>query len=118
MTLDARGLEITYDHHYFCFKQKYKPMQIVNIEAETFTEMISALQSLKNKMEKLQEVYSEKKMDEWLDNREVCMILGISLRTLQSLRSNGTLSFTQIDRKVYYRKQDVISLLETIKNKK
>ena len=71
-------------------------MQIVNIEAGTFTEMVSALQSLKNKMEKLQEVYSEKKMDEWLDNREVCMILGISLRTLQSLRSNGTLSFTQI----------------------
>lgn len=68
-------------------------------------------------MGKLQEVYSEKKMDEWLDNREVCMILGISLRTLQSLRSNGTLSFTQIDRKVYYHKQDVISLLETIKNK-
>ncbi len=93
-------------------------MQIVNIEAGTFTEMISALQSLKNKMGKLQEVYSEKKMDEWLDNREVCMILGISLRTLQSLRSNGTLSFTQIDRKVYYHKQDVISLLETIKNKK
>ena len=85
-------------------------MQIVNIEAGTFTEMVSALQSLKNKMEKLQEVYSEKKMDEWLDNREVCMI--------QSLRSNGTLSFTQIDRKVYYRKRDVISLLETIKNKK
>ena len=49
-------------------------MQIVNIEAGTFTEMVSALQSLKNKMEKLQEVYSEKKMDEWLDNREVCMI--------------------------------------------
>ena len=102
----------------FALNKKYKPMQIVNIEAGTFTEMISALQSLKNKMGKLQEVYSEKKMDEWLDNREVCMILGISLRTLQSLRSNGTLSFTQIDRKVYYDKQDVISLLETIKNKK
>jgi carbamoylphosphate synthase small subunit len=102
----------------FALNKKYKPMQIVNIEAGTFTEMISALQSLKNKMGKLQEVYSEKKMDEWLDNREVCMILGISLRTLQSLRSNGTLSFTQIDRKVYYHKQDVISLLETIKNKK
>ena len=118
MTLGARGLEITYDHHYFALNKKYKPMQIVNIEAGTFTEMISALQSLKNKMGKLQEVYSEKKMDEWLDNREVCMILGISLRTLQSLRSNGTLSFTQIDRKVYYHTQDVISLLETIKNKK
>ena len=47
MTLGARGLEITYHHHYFCFKQKYKPMQIVNIEAGTFTEMVSALQSLK-----------------------------------------------------------------------
>ena len=52
----------------FALNKKYKPMQIVNIEAGTFTEMVSALQSLKNKMGKLQEVYSEKKMDEWLDN--------------------------------------------------
>lgn len=47
-----------------------------------------------------------------MDNQEVCMALNISQRTLQALRSNGTLPFSQIDRKTYYRRQDVIRLIE------
>lgn len=93
-------------------------MEIVNIEAGTFEEMISALHSLKDKVEGIQAARIKKKADEWLDNQEVCMMLGISTRTLQNLRSNGTLSFTRIDRKVYYRKQDVVSLFEMAKGKK
>ena len=52
-----------------------------------------------------------KRMGRWLDNQEVCAILHISPRTLQSLRSNGTLSYTQIDRRTYYQEQDVMRLL-------
>lgn len=47
-----------------------------------------------------------------MDNQEVCMALNISQRTLQAMRSNGTLPFSQIDRKTYYRRQDVIRLIE------
>ena len=58
-------------------------MEIVNIEAGTFREMVISIQLLKEKQ-----------------------------RTLQALRSNGTLPFSQIDRKTYYRRQDVIRLIE------
>lgn len=79
-------------------------MEIVNIEAETFREMLSAWNSLKSKLEELQDVCLKKASDEWLECREVCGILGISSRTLQYMRSNGTLTFTRIDGKVLYRK--------------
>ena len=93
-------------------------MEIVDIEAETFREMLSAWNSLKSKLEELQDVCLKKASDEWLECREVCGILGISSRTLQYMRSNGTLTFTRIDGKVLYRKQDIVSLLKIAQKKK
>jgi hypothetical protein len=43
------------------------------------------------------------KLGEWLDNQDVCQMLNISPRKLQTLRDNGTLAFSQINRKVYYK---------------
>ena len=87
-------------------------MEIVNIEAGTFKEMITSIRLLKEKLENLKNRQTSKSLDDWMDNQEVCMALNISQRTLQALRSNGTLPFSQIDRKTYYRRQDVIRLIE------
>ena len=87
-------------------------MEIVNIEAGTFKEMITSIRLLKEKLENLKNRQTSKSLDDWMDNQEVCMALNISQRTLQVLRSNGTLPFSQIDRKTYYRRQDVIRLIE------
>ena len=87
-------------------------MEIVNIEAGTFREMVISIQLLKEKLENLKGRKTSKSLDDWMDNQEVCMALNISQRTLQALRSNGTLPFSQIDRKTYYRRQDVIRLIE------
>ena len=84
-------------------------MEIVNIEAGTFKEMVMSIQLLKENLKGRQTL---KSLDDWMDNQEVCMALNISQRTLQAMRSNGTLSFSQIDRKTYYRRQDVIRLIE------
>ena len=93
-------------------------MKIVNIEAGTFKEMVAAWHSLKSKLEKLQDLCLRKEPDEWLDSKKVCEVLSIYSRSLQHLRNNGTLSFTRIDKKIFYRKQDVMSLLTTIQKKK
>ena len=93
-------------------------MEIVNIEAGTFREMITSIQLLKEKLENLKGRPTSKSLDDWMDNQEVCMTLNISQRTLQALRSNVTLSFSQIDRKTYYRRQDVIRLIEKGKKRK
>ena len=44
---------------------------------------------------------------EWLDSDDVCRLLCISPRTLQTMRENGTLAYTKISHKVYYRPEDV-----------
>lgn len=50
--------------------------------------------------------------DSWLDNQEVLQLLHISLRTLQTLRSNGTLPYSKIRGKFYYKVSDIEQLLQ------
>lgn len=92
-------------------------MEIVSIEVKTFERMKDTVELICRKMQKLRSQYQSKQLDEWLDNQDVCLFLNISPRTLQTLRSNGALSFTQIERKLYYKKKDVIQLLENGKSK-
>lgn len=92
-------------------------MEIVSIEVKTFERMKETVELICRKMQKLRSQYQSKQLDEWLDNQDVCLFLNISPRTLQTLRSNGTLSFTQIERKLYYKKKDVVQLLENGKSK-
>ena len=47
-----------------------------------------------------------------LDNSDVMRALNISQRTLQTLRSNGTLPYSQIGGKLYYRRADIETLLD------
>jgi hypothetical protein len=49
----------------------------------------------------------------WLDNQDVMQRLHISPRTLQTLRSNGTLPFSRIKGKFYYKVSDLNALLES-----
>ena len=50
-------------------------------------------------------------LKDWLDNQEVMFALHVSLRTLQSLRSNGTLPYSRIRNKIYYRRRDIERIL-------
>lgn len=57
-------------------------------------------------------------LKDWMDNQEVMFALHVSLRTLQSLRSNGTLPYSRIRNKIYYRRRDVEQLLNNNYTKK
>ena len=50
-------------------------------------------------------------LEDWIDGQEVMIKLRISPRTLQTLRSNGTIPFTRIGHKLYYLKQDIERIL-------
>ena len=56
----------------------------------------------------------DKGLDDWLDNQDVCQMLNISPRALQTLRDNGTLAYSQINRKVYYKPEDVEHILHVV----
>lgn len=48
---------------------------------------------------------------DWLDNQDVMQALHVSCRTLQTLRSNGTLPYSRIRNKIYYRRRDIERIL-------
>lgn len=54
---------------------------------------------------------------EWLKSYEVRKILGISPGTLQQLRVNGSLEFTQLGGLMYYKYDDIVKLMEKNKYK-
>lgn len=89
-------------------------MEIINIEARTFETMMQGFESFVRKVDKLYEKHVGKELNEWLDNQDVCLILHISPRALQSLRDTGKLAYTQIDRKMYYKPEDVEKLITKV----
>lgn len=90
-------------------------MEIINVEKQTFESMMAKFEALAERMEILCRINSDKSIQEWMDNEEVCRILGISKRTLQAYRDNGILPFSQIGHKMYYLPQDVESVINKLK---
>ncbi len=93
-------------------------MEIVNIDAETFERMLSKLESFAERVEHLYRLHGSREMSEWLDNQDVCLLLKISPRTLQTLRDNGTLAFSRISKKIYYKPEDVEKILPVVEDKR
>lgn len=82
------------------------------IESITFEKL---KQSLKNLLEETNKINSNKEEKEWLDNQEVCQLLDISLRTLQTYRDKKLLPYSQIEHKCFYKTKDIEKFIE--KNK-
>lgn len=59
-----------------------------------------------------------KSMNGRMDNQEVCRQLNISLRTLQILRDNGTLAYSQTNHKVFYKPEDVMRIVKSVERKR
>jgi hypothetical protein len=60
----------------------------------------------------LEKSNADKLKEQWMDNQDVMQALHISKRTLQTLRDNGTLPYSQIGFKVFYKVTDVAAMLE------
>jgi hypothetical protein len=104
---------------YFIFEteiQKYNDMEIINIEARAFEAMTERFKQFVQRVNSLCSPQN-KGLRKWLDNQEVCMMLKISKRTLQTYRDNGTLPYSQINHKMYYKSEDVEQVLNRLKNK-
>ena len=93
-------------------------MEVISIERSTYEELLTSFNSFVAQMKEMASRGNDKKLDEWLDNQDVCQILNISPRTLQTLRDNGTLAFSQINHKVYYKPEDVKSIFTVVEDRK
>lgn len=80
----------------------------------------STLDGMKNELKRLLEITESAtqkystifKQEKWLDNQEVCLIMNITKRTLQTYKDKGLLPYSKLNRKNYYKLSDVQALLE------
>ena len=93
-------------------------MEIVSIARKTFEELVAKFDRFVSRMDTICHRQCEKKMSEWMDNQDVCRMLNISPRTLQTLRDNGTLAYSQINHKTYYRPEDVQRIVSIVEDKR
>jgi hypothetical protein len=89
-------------------------MEVISIERSTYEELLTSFNSFVTQMRAMADRGTDKRLGDWLDNQDVCQMLNISPRTLQTLRDNGTLAYSQINRKVYYKPEDVESILHVV----
>ena len=79
------------------------------IQAELLKQGKISLDDLSD--EELDRLVEHTFLEDWIDNQDVMQLLHISSRTLQTLRSNGTLPYSRINNKIYYRRQDIQKIL-------
>ena len=92
-------------------------MNVITIESEAFETIMSEFKSLKEEVVRFREKNQTPLGEKWLDNQEVCELLYISKRTLQSYRDNGLIPFSQVNAKIYYKASDISEYLNKHYNK-
>lgn len=81
-------------------------MEYIGIEKEAVEIVQKKVSELQSRIES-HPIEANKKLGDWIENSELSNLLGISLRTLHSYRLSGTLSFSTIGKKVYYKRKDI-----------
>ena len=88
-------------------------MEVIAIQKSAFDGMTNELKALleltENATRKYTSIFKE---EQWLDNQEVCLMMNITKRTLQTYKDKGLLPYSKLNRKNYYKRSDVQALLE------
>ena len=92
-------------------------MEIINVDSHTWEMMMAKVDLFARRVETLCKSNEDKSLQKWLDNEDVCGILNVSKRTLQTYRDSGKLAYSQIGYKIYYRPEDVEQLIDKLKNR-
>ncbi len=83
--------------------------QLPSIQEELLKRKMISLDGLSDKQ--IENLSEKAFLEDWIDGQEVMQKLHISPRTLQTLRTNGTIPYTRIGHKLYYLKQDIERIL-------
>ena len=80
-------------------------MEVITISSEAFQKIINDISEISKSLNNTN--LRQPLAENWLDIADVCQLLHISKRTLQSYRDNGTLPYSQIGGKIYFKASDI-----------
>jgi len=88
-------------------------MEIISMNIKVFNAFARRVEDIEEKAERLYRRQADLGLKDWLDNQDVCEILDITKRTLQSYREKGLLPYARIEHKIRYKPEDVQKLLQS-----
>lgn len=99
-----------------CNRLKTKEYEIIVIGSRAYNELVGRIEKIEAAIASLPEKgrawNKEYINDEWMDGEQVCRYLGISGRTLQRLRSDHVITYSAINRKLYYSLTEIRRVLK------
>ena len=81
--------------------------QFIMVQSQKFEQLISSVESLEIKLDKL-----SNNQPEWMNSENVCFMLSISKRSLANYVSQGLLKASKINGLNYFKRSDILKLLE------
>ena len=92
--------------------------RIVIINESTFTKWMEQVKELLSVLHFHEQLMKNKGIGTWLDTSEVCAMLNLSKRLVQSMRERDELPYTKIEGRIYHRADDIVKMMEvTMKSK-
>lgn len=95
-------------------------VDLIGIERDAFYGMQADFDKFADEMKEMlsRGADTDKRLGDWVDSQYVLNTLQISERTLQTFRDNGTLAYSQIGHKMFYKPKDVEAIFQTVEDYK
>ena len=95
-------------HPNFAANQLVTVMEIITFESKAYKELDNKITAIADYIFNHMETARQSEEDMWVDSYEVCTFLKISEKTLQRLRVSGTIAYSNIRGRYFYK---VLSLI-------
>jgi len=84
---------------------------MMNTENE-FKQIMDKLDAMDRKLDRMTRIKDAMDGDKLLDNHDLCMLLGVTKRTLQRYRQLEKVTYYKIDGKTYYKSSEIQDFLK------
>ena len=99
-------------HPNFAANQLVTIMEIITFESKAYKELDNKITAIADYIFNHVEKAKQSEEDMWVDSYEVCTFLKISEKTLQRLRVSGTIAYSNIRGRYFYKVSEIRRMLE------
>ncbi len=87
-------------------------MEAIILSKEQFNQLIAKIDDIQDRLINS----NPRKTETYLNNKQFLEMLDVSLRTAQTWRDEGKISFSQVGNKIYYKLSDVEKFIQDYRN--